>query len=193
MRVEQDSINVKGQAPESVIFKYTVHGPVVHEDSANGKAYAMRAAWLEQGAAPYLASLRMDQATTWREFRAACEYSGLPGENMVWADKHGDIGWQSVGLTPIRLGWDGRLPVPGNGDFEWQGFAPINMMPHVTNPPSGYYGTANSQQRTKGLPQLFLQTSILIRRVLHDLTKSYQALKTIQLKIQWRFNMTTSL
>ena len=155
IRVENDVINVKGQAPETVVLKYTVHGPVVHEDSTNGKAYAMRAAWLEQGAAPYLASLRMDQATTWREFRAACEYSGLPGENMVWADKHGDIGWQSVGLTPIRLGWDGRLPVPGNGDFEWQGFAPINVMPHVTNPPSGYYGTANHNNVPKDYPNIF--------------------------------------
>ena len=155
MRVERDTINVKGQAPESVVLKYTVHGPVVHEDTANGRAYAMRAAWLEQGAAPYLASLRMDQATTWNEFRAACDYSGLPGENMVWADKHGDIGWQSVGLTPIRLGWDGRLPVPGNGDFEWQGFAPINVMPHVTNPSSGYYGTANHNNVPKDYPNIF--------------------------------------
>ncbi len=155
MRVEQDSINVRGQAPELVTLKYTVHGPVVHEDPANGKAYAMRAAWLEQGAAPYLASLRMDQATNWREFRAACAYSGLPGENMVWADKHGDIGWQSVGLTPIRLGWDGRLPVPGNGDFEWQGFAPINLMPHVSNPKSGYYGTANHNNVPKDYPNIF--------------------------------------
>ncbi len=155
IRVEKDVINVKGQAPETVVLKYTVHGPVVHEDSTNGKAYAMRAAWLEQGAAPYLASLRMDQAKNWREFRAACEYSGLPGENMVWADKHGDIGWQSVGLTPIRLGWDGRLPVPGNGDFEWQGYAPINVMPHVTNPQSGYYGTANHNNVPKDYPNIF--------------------------------------
>ena len=155
MRVERDSIKIKGGNVETVVLKYTTHGPVVHEDPANGKAYAMRAAWLEQGAAPYLASLRMDQATTWSEFRAACEYSGLPGENMVWADKYGDIGWQSVGLTPIRLGWDGRLPVPGNGDFEWQGFAPINVMPHITNPAAGYYGTANHNNVPKDYPNIF--------------------------------------
>lgn len=155
MRVEHDTINIKGRNPEAVELKYTIHGPVVHEDSANGKAYAIRAAWLEQGAAPYLASLRMDQATNWAQFRAACEYSGLPGENMVWADKYGDIGWQSVGLTPIRLGWDGRLPVPGNGDFEWQGYAPVNVMPHITNPTSGYYGTANHNNVPKDYPNIF--------------------------------------
>ena len=155
MRVEHDTINVKGRDPQAVVLKYTIHGPVVHEDSANNRAYAVRAAWLERGAAPYLASLRMDQATTWDEFRAACEYSGLPGENMVWADKYGNIGWQSVGLAPLRLGWDGRLPVPGNGDFEWQGFAPINGMPHIENPVAGYYGTANHNNVPEDYPNIF--------------------------------------
>lgn len=155
MRIEHDTITIKGRAPETVELKYTIHGPVVHEDNPNAKAYAIRAAWLEQGAAPYLASLRMDQATNWSQFRAACEYSGLPGENMVWADKYGDIGWQSVGLTPIRLGWDGRLPVPGNGDFEWHGYAPVNVMPHITNPASGYYGTANHNNVPKDYPNIF--------------------------------------
>ena len=54
-------------------LKYTRHGPVLHEDRANRKAYALRAGWLEPGGAPYLASLRMNQARTWEEFRAADE------------------------------------------------------------------------------------------------------------------------
>ena len=78
---------VKGEKPETVELKYTRHGPVLFEDRANRKAYALRAAWLEQGGAPYLASLRMDQATTWEEFREACSYNRMPAENMVWADR----------------------------------------------------------------------------------------------------------
>ena len=59
---------------------------------AHRKAYALRAAWMEPGAAPYLASLRMDQAKTWEEFVEACTYSRIPSENMVWADRKGNIG-----------------------------------------------------------------------------------------------------
>ncbi|GIT21355.1 MAG: hypothetical protein CM1200mP40_10370 [Gammaproteobacteria bacterium] len=57
---------------------------------------------MEVGGAPYLASLRMDQAKTWEEFRVASNYSNIPGENMIWADRDGNIGWQAVGIAPIR-------------------------------------------------------------------------------------------
>ena len=155
METEQTLIKVRGARPVATTLKYTVHGPVLREDPGRHRAYAMRAVWLEQGAAPYLASLRMDQASSWETFRAACEYSGLPGENMVWADKYGNIGWQAVGFTPIRFGWHGRLPVSGNGDYEWQGLVPIKAMPYITNPESGHYATANHNNVPAGYPNIF--------------------------------------
>ena len=62
MRVIEEQILVKGEPPVTVQLKYTRHGPVQYEDTENRKAYALRAAWLDIGSAPYLASLRMDQA-----------------------------------------------------------------------------------------------------------------------------------
>ena len=125
-------------------LKYTRHGPVVHEDTANNVAYAVRAAWLDYGSAPYLASLRMDQATTWEEFVEACNYSRIPSENMVWADRAGNIGYQAVGVSPIRPNHSGLVPVPGDGRYEWDGFLPIKALPSVHNPDKGYFGTANN-------------------------------------------------
>ncbi|HEV8236797.1 MAG TPA: penicillin acylase family protein, partial [Gemmatimonadaceae bacterium] len=119
MRIVRDSIRVKGQAPVIVELAFTTHGPVVYEDSARHVAYAVRAAWLEAGGAPYMASLRMDQARTWEEFRDACAFSNIPGENMIWADRSGNIGWQAVGIAPIRTHWSGLVPVPGDGRYEW--------------------------------------------------------------------------
>ena len=143
MRVIEDTIEVEGAAAVPTTLKYTRHGPVVHEDPENNVAYAVRAAWREIGGAPYLASLRMDQAQTWKEFRDASSYSHIPGENMVWADKNGNIGWQAVGIAPIRPNWSGLVPVPGNGDYEWDGYLPIKAKPHVYNPDKGYWATAN--------------------------------------------------
>ena len=117
MTVITEQIPVKGQGPHSVDLKYTRHGPVVFEDEDRHLAYAVRAGWMEVGGAPYLASLRMDQATTWEEFREACSYSNIPGENMVWA---------------------------GDGRYEWDGYLPIQAKPHVSNPPEGYFATANN-------------------------------------------------
>ena len=113
MRVIGDEIPVEGRGPERVQHKYNAARTVVYEDRDNDLAYAVRAGWMEIGGAPYLASLRMDQAKTWEEFVEACNYSNIPGENMVWADVDGNIGWQSVGIAPIRRSWSG--PRPGAG------------------------------------------------------------------------------
>ncbi len=143
MRVIDDEITVEGREPERVRHRYTRHGPVVYEDRDNDLAYAVRAGWMETGGAPYLASLRMNQAKTWEEFRDACNYSNIPGENMVWADVDGNIGWQSVGIAPIRRNWSGLVPVPGDGRYEWDGYLEIRHKPHVFNPEKGFWSTAN--------------------------------------------------
>jgi penicillin G amidase len=144
MRTILDTIPVRGEAPEIVELKFTRHGPVLYEDRERRKAYALRAAWLEQGGAPYLASLRMNQSTTWEEFREATSYNHMPSENMVWADRTGTIGWQAAAITPRRPNWRGLLPVPGDGRYEWDGFQPITDLPHAVNPDRGFIATANN-------------------------------------------------
>ena len=143
MRIEKDVIKVKDAPDAHVEHRYTRHGPVTFHDEKNNIAYAIRAAWMEIGGSPYLASLRMDQATTWEEFRDACSYSHLPAENMIWADREGNIGWQVVGIAPIRKNWSGMVPVPGDGRYEWAGYLPIQLLPHVYNPEKGFWATAN--------------------------------------------------
>ena len=145
MRVIEEQFIVEGElAKTSMELKFTRHGPVLYEDVANRKAYALRAAWMDIGSAPYLASLRMDQATSWEEFRDACRYSRLPSENMVWIDTDKNIGYQAVGVSPIRPNWSGLVPVPGDGRYEWNGYLPIEDLPHVFNPEADYFATANN-------------------------------------------------
>jgi penicillin amidase len=152
MNVIRESIPVKGEAPVSVELKYTRHGPVVFEDTTHHKAYAVRAAWRENGGAPYLASLRIDQSHSWQEFLDACSYSRIPAENMIWADRDGNIGYQAVGIAPQRPNWSGLVPVPGDGRYEWDGFLPIKALPHVLNPEKGFYNTSNDFQIPRGWP-----------------------------------------
>lgn len=154
MRAIADTIPVRGERPAVVRHRYTRHGPVVYLDSANQLAYAVRAAWMEVGGAPYLASLRMDQARTWEEFREACTFSNIPGENMVWADTSGTIGWQAVGIAPVRRNWSGLVPVPGDGRYEWDGFLPIADKPNAVNPAEGFIATANNDLIPRGYPHM---------------------------------------
>ncbi len=146
MEAINDTILVKGKEPEIVTHHYTIHGPVTFIDENLQKAVAIECAWLETGGAPYLASLRMDQAQTWEEFREACKYNHVPAENMVWADKEGNIGWQATGIAPIRKTHSGLVAVPGNGEYEWEGYLPMLDRPNETNPEKGYYNTSNENQ-----------------------------------------------
>ena len=154
MRVITETFNVKSGDPVTVELKYTRHGPVTFEDGANNLAYSVRPAWMEVGGAPYLASLRMDQAKTWEEFRDASNYSNIPGENMIWADRDGNIGWQAVGIAPIRRNFSGMIPVSGDGRYEWDGYLPIIAKPHEYNPERGYIETSNSNYTPPDFPYL---------------------------------------
>ena len=71
---------------------------------------------------------------------------------MVWADKDGNIGWQAVGIAPIRKNWSGLVPVPGDGRYEWAGYLEIKKKPNVLNPENGFFGTANSNLTPQDYP-----------------------------------------
>jgi len=139
----KETIPVKGNENQEIVLQYSIHGPVTFVDEKRNRAYAVKCGWLEVGGSPYLASLRMNQSQSWEEFREACSYSHIPGENMVWADKDGTIGWQAVGIAPIRNTHSGLVPVLGDGSYEWDGYLPIKEKPHVVNPSSGFFASAN--------------------------------------------------
>lgn len=134
---------VNGSADVVHTLTYTRHGPVIHIDAENRRAVAIRAVWLQPGMAPYMASLEYQDADDADQFRRALRRWGAPGVNMVYASADGDIGWQSCGLVPHRPNWDGSRPVPGDGRYEWDGFASVEELPSVLNPDSGWFTTSN--------------------------------------------------
>ena len=142
-KIIKEVIKVKGKEDVEVDLYYSHHGPVTYLNLEELKAFGVRCAWLEPGGSPYLASLRMDQAKNWDEFTTACEFSYIPGENMIWADQDGNIGWQAVGIAPIRNHSSGLVPVPGDGTYDWDGYLPIREKPNSLNPKIGFIATAN--------------------------------------------------
>ena len=76
----------------------------------------------------------------------------LPSENLVWADEDGHIGWQAVGLSPVRPNWTGLLPVPGDGHYEWNGFVPAQDLPSLVDPPRGWFASANQDNLPRDFP-----------------------------------------
>ncbi|MGW0908868.1 penicillin acylase family protein [Streptomyces sp. NPDC002853] len=122
---------------------FTRHGPVIRELPERDTAFAVRAAWLGPGMAPYLGSMDYMRAASPDAFVAAMRRWGAPGENQVYAAPDGTIGWRPAGRVPVRPGWDGTLPVPGDGRYEWDGFLDVEELPSVRDPAQGWFATAN--------------------------------------------------
>ncbi len=149
MKTEKETFSVRGLASVTRELKFTNHGPVLWEDGK--RALALRWIGAEPGTAGYLGSLSVDRARNWSDFEAAMQRWKVPSENIVYADRAGNIGEHSVGLAPIRK-WTGLLPVPGNGDFEWSGFVPADQLPHSFNPAEGFVATANNRMIPENYP-----------------------------------------
>ena len=141
MTESSETIRVRGATPVTIRVKYTRHGPVLWEDGK--RALALRWVGAEPGTAGYLGSLSLDRAHNWQEFEAAMPRWKVPSENIVYADRRGNIGEHSTGLAPHRRNFDGLLPVPGDGGYEWLGFLPNSALPHQFNPAEQFIATAN--------------------------------------------------
>lgn len=144
LEVITEEITVKGEdKPRKEDIVFTRHGPLLYKDEAKNQAWALRAAWLDFGMAPYFGSMDYMRAQNWDQFRAAMNRWGAPGENQVFADKNGDIAWMPGGLTVNRPNWDGLTPVPGDGRYEWVDYRSMDELPFAYNPDNGYIVTAN--------------------------------------------------
>ncbi len=150
MDVISETIPVRGGDDRTVRLRFTRHGPVLYQDSRRNLAVGLRAAWLEAGMAPYLGSIEYIRARNWDQFLAAMNRWGAPSENQVYADIHGNIGWKPGGLAPVRPNWDGLLPVPGDGRYEWQGYRDMDELPVELNPERGWVATANEMNLPDG-------------------------------------------
>ena len=142
LRIEREVINVKGQSPVTVELKFSRHGPIFFEDTVRHIAYAMRSTMHEPGSAGYLSALRYHAIDNCRQFLDALRYYKAPTENMICGDREGNIAWQASAASPKRAGWDGRLTVPGDGRYEWQGFR--DDLPRELNPARNFIVTANN-------------------------------------------------
>jgi len=141
-QLDTEMIAVKGAKPVRLSLWITRHGPVVNYE--NGKAYSLRWTANEGFGFPFF---DLDRAQNWQDFRAALKKFWAPGQNFIYADKAGNIGYQATGAVPIRRGFDGDIPLDGaSGQFEWDGYIPFDQLPSAYNPPSGIVATAN--QRT---------------------------------------------
>ena len=141
--VYDEVIKVKGAADQHLRLVVTRHGPVVRQEG--DKAYAMRWTVLEPGALCNFYNW-LGKAQNWGEFREIMRGIWGPGQNVVYSDVDGNIGYILGARVPVRKNGHGEVPVPGDtDDYEWTGYIPFEQLPQVFNPDSGLIVTANAR------------------------------------------------
>jgi len=163
MEILREEIFVAGrEKPVVVNVRITRHGPIIN-DVVGGMEEEWVYGWQPlalswPGLQPGMqvkGILLQNQAGNWEEFREALSYVDLPGQNCVYADVEGNIGYQAAGRIPIRASGNGTAPVPGwSGEYEWVGYIPFDELPRTFNPPAGYIVTANNAAVGPDFPYL---------------------------------------
>ena len=175
-----ETIRVAGADPVAITVRSTEHGPllsdVVPELAAAGRAapvpedapsaglggYAVALSWTALTPGRTMdAVFALDAASGWEDFRQAASLFAVPGQNLVYADTGGQVGYQSSGAVPLRqpgggLGQaDGTWPRLGwDPAYDWAGTVPFEDMPSELGPPDGLVVSANQEVTDAAYPFL---------------------------------------
>ncbi len=157
MTVVQDTIFVKDSSSVILVTKSTHHGPVINDVNAAGsmtKDVLMTMRWTGQDVSDELYSLILiNKAKDWTEFKNGVKEFTVPGQNFVYADINGNIGYVAGVRLPIRSAQNPTLPMPGwTGQYDWTGFVPFEQLPSLYNPPQHYIATANNKMTDRTFP-----------------------------------------
>ena len=148
LQIVREEIAVKGRAaPEVLAVRITHHGPIVNEALGADDAEPLALRWIALDAPTAFPGIyRLDEITSGTDLVRELEGHTSPASNLVWADRHGSIGYKLIGRLPRRRGGCPDVPKPGwSGEFEWEGTIPYEELPELVNPESGFLITANNR------------------------------------------------
>jgi penicillin amidase len=196
LNVVEERIEVKGRAePAMLTVRETHHGPIVNEALAADEAepLALRFSALDFPGVTRATLSVLDFGSGPAMVDGLSEHAH-PVSNLVWADRHGSIGYKTIGRLPMRQGDCADLPRPGwSGEHEWDGWVPYDEMPETVDPDAGFLITANNRIEPDDYPHHItseyldgyrarrIELMIAVRRR-HDLD-SFEAMQTDMLSL----------
>jgi penicillin amidase len=134
--------------------RLTHHGPIVNDALGADETQPLALRWAaldHPSISP--AHVGIFEPSSGTELVELLDTVTMPVSNLVWADRHGSIGYKMIGRVPKRKGDCPDLPKPGwTGEFEWQGWVPPEELPELIDPPEGFIVTANNRVVDDGYP-----------------------------------------
>ena len=155
LQIYNDSIEVKDSAKVYYKIKKTHRGPLIDDIHANNFLFntssipkavlSMRWTAFEQ-TDDFKGMMALNKASDWESFKSALRDFTVPGQNFVYADIHGNIGYVCAARLPIRSNNSPTFVYDGTTSAsDWRGYVPFEEMPKVFNPAENYIATANNK------------------------------------------------
>jgi penicillin amidase len=155
LKSKKDTIHVKDSSDVIFEIKKTHRGPLVSDVHPFGRLYpdqhskiaqlSMRWTGLEFSDEMF-AAVSINKSKNWNEFKNAVQYFTVPGQNFVYGDAQGNIGYICAARLPIRTSNSPTLIYDGTTDKnDWKGFVPYDEMPKLFNPPQNFIASANNK------------------------------------------------
>ncbi len=140
----EETVEVRGEEPRHIQIQETFWGPV-YDRNDQGRLRVLR--WVAHDPAAVNVNLgRLEQAAGVDEALRWAPQFGIPAQNMVVADRHGNIAWTIAGRIPRRSGLEGRTEVDwADADHLWSGWLVPQNYPRLKNPEGHLLVTANNR------------------------------------------------
>ena len=154
--IRKETIKLKSGSDTTITVRSTHHGPIItdiHGSLKNSKKQ-ISMTWSGHFMSDELPTLiKMATIKNWEDFSDAVKTFSVPGQNIIYADINGNIGWRPAAKIPIRKNAKNLLPRPGEDSaYDWNGFVPFNEMPFLLNPKKGFIATANNKTIDDSFP-----------------------------------------
>lgn len=180
-----EKINIKHAPAFEDTVAYTVFGPVVYDQSfktslTNEKAYALR--WVAHDSSNILKMwMLLNRAHNYNDYLAAINHFNVPGQNMIFSSKSGDIALWQQGNFPMRWKDQGLFVMPGtDSSYMWKGYIPKEENPHSLNPVEGFVSSANQRAADSTYPY-FIPGSYEVYRAI-AINKALASMNNITVK-----------
>lgn len=151
----EELIRVKDSLSVRMKIKSTHRGPIISENHPFNMLYgigsktfrAISMCWTaNRFSDEFLAYHEINHAKNWTDFNNAISKYSVPGQNFVYADTQGNIGYICGAKLPIRKNNSPTFLNDGATDQnDWTGFVPYDEMPRLFNPPQNYIASANNK------------------------------------------------
>jgi len=147
-----DTIRIKGRLPFYDTVASTVFGPVMYDPTFTGystevstRSYAVH--WKAADTSNELLTFsRLQSIRNYDGYKEALNYFKCPGQNIVFADKSGQIAIWQQGEFPAKWKKQGLYVMPGeDSSYMWQGNIRQEENPYMIDPERGFVSSANQE------------------------------------------------